>query len=219
MATPNDLIYDGLQPGQVIGPDHHPFKLTSQFQTNLFGQLWYAEDLSTSRSVPVTLQIFDPTLLKHQGFIDAAQKHIVLSKKFKHPHLAEYYGMFRHKSILLFFAIELMDGLTLETLLTSGQASKLKDNQKKGLLQQLATAIDTAHAGAGQPHKGICPASIFINKQGGVTLANFAFDEGMTIADELSNTPSSNLAYQAPESFHPNPVTVEADISSFAYIV
>lgn len=219
MAIPSDLIYDGLEPGQIIGPDHHQFKLTSQFQTNRFGQLWYAEDLSTSRSVPVTLQIFDPALLRHQGFIDSAQKHIVLSKKFKHPHLAEYYGMFRHKGLLLFFAIELMDGLTLEKLLTSGQASKLKDNQKKGLLQQLATAIDTAHAGAGQPHKGICPASVFINKQGGVKLANFAFDEAMTIADEMSNTPSSHLAYQAPESFHPNPLTIEADIYAFACIV
>ncbi|MBN1007354.1 SUMF1/EgtB/PvdO family nonheme iron enzyme [Amphritea pacifica] len=219
MATPSDLIYDKLEPGQVIGPDHHQFRLTSQFQTNRFGQLWYAEDLSTSRSVPVTLQIFDPALLKHQGFIDSAQKHIVLSKKFKHPHLAEYYGMFRHKGILLFFAVELMDGLTLEKLLNSGQANKLKDNQKKGLLQQLATAIDTAHAGAGQAHKGICPASIFINKQGGVKLANFAFDEAMTIADEMSNIPSSHLAYQAPESFHPNPVTVEADIYAFACIV
>lgn len=219
MASPSDLIYDGLEAGQIIGPDHHQFRLTNQFQTNRFGQLWYAEDLSTSRSVPVTLQIFDPALLKHEGFIDSAQKHIVLSKKFKHPHLVEYYGMFRQKAVLLFFAIEVMDGLTLEKLLSSGQANKLKDNQKKGLLQQLATAIDTAHAGAGQAHKAICPESVFINKQGGVKLANFAFNEAMTIADEMSNTPSSHLAYQAPEAFHPNPVTVEADIYSFACII
>lgn len=219
MASPSDLIYDGLEVGQIIGPDHHQFKLTSQLQTNRFGQLWYAEDLSTSRSVPVTLQIFDPALLKHEGFIDSAQKHIVLSKKFKHPHLVEYYGMFRQKAVLLFFAIEVVDGLTLEKLLSSGQANKLKENQKKGLLQQLATAIDTAHAGAGQPHKAICPESVFINKQGGVKLANFAFNEAMSIADEMSNVPSSHLAYQAPETFHPNPVTVEADIYSFACIV
>ncbi|WP_428034069.1 SUMF1/EgtB/PvdO family nonheme iron enzyme [Amphritea sp.] len=219
MASPSDQIYDGLEVGQIIGPDHHQFRLTTQFQTNRFGQLWYAEDLSTSRSIPVTLQIFDPALLKHDGFIDSAQKHIVLSKKLKHPHLAEYYGMFRHKGALLFFAIELMDGLTLEKLLNSGQANKLKDNQKKGLLQQLATAIDTAHAAAGQPHKAICPESVFINKQGGVKLANFAFNDAMTIADEMSNTPSSHLAYQAPESFHPNPVTAAADIYSFACIV
>ncbi|RTE65527.1 hypothetical protein EH243_11335 [Amphritea opalescens] len=218
MATSQEPIYDGLKPDQIIGPDHHQFKLTSLLRLNRFGQLWYAEDLSTSRSVPVTLQIFDPSLLKYQGFIDSAQKHIVLSKKFKHPHLAEYYGMFRQKGVLLFFAIELMDGLTLEKLIDSGQISKLKENQKKGLLQQLATAIDIAHAGAGQAHKAICPESVFINKQGGVKLANFAFDEAMKVAGELSNTPSSHLAYQAPEAFHPAPVTMKADIYSFACI-
>ncbi|WP_417226358.1 SUMF1/EgtB/PvdO family nonheme iron enzyme [Amphritea sp.] len=218
MATSLEPIYDGLKPDQIIGPDHHQFKLTSLLQPNRFGQLWYAEDLSTSRSVPVTLQILDPSLLKHQGFIDSAQKHIVLSKKFRHPHLAEYYGMFRHKGVLLFFAMELMDGLTLDKLINSGQISKLKDNQKKGLLQQLATAIDNAHAGAGQAHKAICPESIFINKQGGVKLANFAFDEAMITTGEMSNTPSSHLAYQAPESFHPTPVTMKADIYAFACI-
>ncbi|WP_019621970.1 SUMF1/EgtB/PvdO family nonheme iron enzyme [Amphritea japonica] len=219
MATSNELIYDGLESGQIIGPDHHQFKLTSQLKTNRFGQLWHAEDLSTSLSVPVTLQIFNPALLKHQGFIDSAQKHIVLSKKFKHPHLTEYYGMFRQKGVLLFFAMELMDGLTLEQIISNGQARKLKDNQKKGLLQQLATAIDNAHTGAAQAHKGICPESIFINKQGGVKLADFAFDDAMTIAGELNETPSSHMAYQAPETFHPAPVTVAADIYSFACIV
>jgi len=219
MVSPSDLIYDGLEAGQIIGPDHHHFRLTNQFQTNRFGQLWHAEDLSTSRSVPVTLQIFDPALLKNENFIESAQKHIVLSKKFKHPHLLEYYGMFRQKTVLLFFAIEVIDGLTLEKLQSSGQANKLKENQKKGLLQQLATAIDSAHASAGQAHKAICPESIFINKQGGVKLANFAFSDAMIIADELSNTPSSHLAYQAPEAFHPNPITIEADIYSFACII
>lgn len=219
MATTNEPIYDGLESGQIIGPDHHQFKLTSQLKTNRFGQLWHAEDLSTSLSVPVTLQIFNPALLKHQGFIEAAQKHIVLSKKFKHPHLAEYYGMFRQKGVLLFFAMELMDGLTLEQLISNGQARKLKDKQKKGLLHQLATAIDNAHAGAGQAHKGICPESIFINKQGGVKLADFAFEEAMTIAGELNNSPSSHLAFQAPEAFHPTPISVAADIYSFACIV
>ncbi|MBU2965404.1 SUMF1/EgtB/PvdO family nonheme iron enzyme [Amphritea sp. 2_MG-2023] len=218
MTTSQEPIYDGLKPDQIIGPDHHQFKLTSLLQPNRFGQLWYAEDLSTSRQVPVTLQIFEPSLLKYQGFIDSAQKHIVLSKKFKHPHLAEYYGMFRHKGVLLFFAMELMDGLTLDKLINSGQISKLKDNQKKGLLQQLATATDNAHAGAGQAHKAICPESIYINKQGGVKLANFAFDEAMRTTGEMSNTPSSHLAYQAPESFHPAPVTMQADIYSFACI-
>lgn len=219
MTTSHEPIYDGLAAGQIIGPVHHQFKLTSLLQVNQFGQLWYADDLTTSRSVPVTLQIFDPALLKYQGFIDSAQKHIVLSKKFKHPHLAEYYGMFRQKGVLLFIAIELIDGLRLDKLIDSGQVNKLKDNQIKGLLQQLATAIDNAHAGAGQAHKAICPESIFINKQGGVKLANFAFDEAMTIAGELNNTPSSHLAYQAPEAFHPAPVTMKADIYSFACVI
>ncbi|MDO6562934.1 SUMF1/EgtB/PvdO family nonheme iron enzyme [Amphritea sp. 1_MG-2023] len=219
MAISHEPVYDGLKPGQIIGPDHHQFKLSRQLELNRFGQLWQADDLSTSRSVSVTLQIFDPALLKHQGFIDSAQKHIVLSKKFKHPHLTEYYGMFRQKGVLLFFAIEQMDGLTLEKLINNSQASKLKDKQKKGLLQQLATAIDNAHTGAGQAHKAICPESIYINKQGGVKLANFAFDEAMKIAGELSNTPSSHLAYQAPEAFHPATVSMQADTYSFACII
>ncbi|GGK76188.1 SUMF1/EgtB/PvdO family nonheme iron enzyme [Amphritea balenae] len=219
MATTNEPIYDGLAPDQIIGPEHHQFKLTAQLKTTRFGQLWQAEDQATSTSVPVTLQIFDPRLLKHQGFIESAKKHIVLSKKFKHPHLAEYFGMFRQKGVLLFFATELMDGLTLEQLMTSGQAKKLKDKQKKGLLQQLANAIDTAHAGAGQPHRALSPELIYINKKGGVKLSGFAFDEAMVIAGDLNDSPSTHLAYMAPEGFHPAPLTTRADIYSFACII
>ena len=219
MENSNEPIYDGLESGQVIGPEHHQFRLKTQLKTTRFGQLWHAEDLATSTNVAVTLQIFNPALLKHQGFIESAKKHIVLSKKFKHPHLTEYYGIFREKSVLLFFAMELMDGLTLEQLLESGQAKKLKEKQKRGLLQQLANAIDTAHAGAGQPHRGLSPEMIGINKGGGIKLSGFAFDEAMAIAGELSDEPSPHLAYMAPEGFHPDPITTKADIYSFACII
>ena len=74
MGNANEPLYDGLTTGQTVGPDHHQFKLTEQLKSDQFGQVWNAEDLTTSTSVPVTLHIFNPTMLKYQGFVEATKK-------------------------------------------------------------------------------------------------------------------------------------------------
>lgn len=219
MATPKEPLYGSLEAGQIIGPDHHQFKLTSQLKDNNLGQLWNAEDLSTSTLVPVTLQIFNPALLKHKGFIDQIQKHVSLSKKIKHPHLVEYYGLFKHKSVMLFYATELLDGMTLSQLLEGGKYKKLAEKQKQGLMLQLAGAIDSAHASLAQPHKAISPDSIYINKKGGVKLSGFALDGCFNIAAEMQSTQPLHQAYQAPEAFHPDQLSLKADIYSLACII
>ncbi|WP_432472453.1 SUMF1/EgtB/PvdO family nonheme iron enzyme [Amphritea sp. HPY] len=219
MGNSKEPLYKGLQAGQIIGPDHHQFKLTSQLKDTALGQLWNAEDQSTSTLVPVTLQIFDPTLLKHKGFIDTIQKHVSLSKKIKHPHLAEFYGIFKHKNVMLFYATEILDGLTLAQLFNNGMHKKLSAKQKQGLLLQLALAIDSAHTSIASPHKAITPEVIFINKQGGVKLTGFGLDDGLKIAGSIQQQTAELIAYQAPEAFHPDQLSTRADIYSFACII
>lgn len=218
MDNAQKSLYDSLQAGQVIGPDHHQFKLSSQLKPTALGQLWHAEDLSTSTSVPVTLQFLHPHLFKHNGFVDAFQKHVSLSKKLSHAHLAAYYGFFKHKGSLCFYATELLDGLTLAQLLTSGGYKKLTAKQKQGLLIQLAQALDSAHAKLAKPHKTLAPQAIFINKKGGVKLTGFALDEGLEQVSSQLDSPPYHLAYRAPEAFHPGQLTTRADIYAFACI-
>ncbi len=218
MGNANEPLYDGLDTGQVIGPDHHQFRLTEQLRSDQFGQVWNAEDMTTSTSVPVTLHIFNPTMLKYQGFIEATKKHVTLSKKIKHKHLAEYYGMFRQKGVLLFIATEVLDGLTLAQLIETGKAKKLTEKQQQGLLMQIAAALDTAHAKVGQPHRALCPEVVYINKGAGVKLSGFAFHEAMEEAADIHDTDPSHLPYKAPEAFHPNPLSTRADVYSLACI-
>ncbi|MEH6578247.1 MAG: bifunctional serine/threonine-protein kinase/formylglycine-generating enzyme family protein [Amphritea sp.] len=219
MDNSQESLYERLQSGQIIGPDHHQFKLTTQLKASALGQLWCAEDLSTRTSVPVTLQLIHPLLFKHNSFLDTFQKHVSLSKKLSHPHLAAYYGLFKHKGGLVFYATELLDGLTLAQLLNSGGHKKLSIKQKHGLLIQLAQAVDTAHAKLSQPHRTLSPEVIYINKKGGVKLTGFALDEGFTQASNQLDTLPNHMVYRAPESFHPVALSTKADIYAFTCII
>lgn len=211
-------LYDGLQTGQVIGPDHHQFRLTEHLQTHEYEQVWQAEDLTTSTAAPVTLHIFHPALMKFQSFIEAAKKHVTLSKKIHHKHLLEYFGMFRQRGGLLFTATERLDGLTLSELIRTGKAKKLTAKQQQGLLLQIAAALDTAHAKVGQPHRALCPELIYINKGAGVKLCGFAFSEGLEEAGKALEISAPHDAYKSPEAFHPNPLNPRADVYSLACI-
>lgn len=49
-----------LQPDQTIGPSHHRFKLIAAGPSHPPGQLWSAQDVTTTTPVDVSLLIFDP---------------------------------------------------------------------------------------------------------------------------------------------------------------
>lgn len=219
MVDSQQALYNGLKAEQIIGPDHHPYKLLTALKPTILGQLWQAEDLSTSSSALVSLQIIDPKFSRHAGFLDHLKKQVSLSKRLKHQYLADHYGIFKHRGGLILIATERLDGLTLAQLLQSGAHKKLSLNQKEGLLIQLALALDSIHAKLASPHRSLSPDMVFVNRQGGVRLIGYNLADSLECISDQLKAPASYLAYQAPECFHPEPLTPRADIYAYAAII
>ncbi|WP_271273582.1 SUMF1/EgtB/PvdO family nonheme iron enzyme [Aliamphritea hakodatensis] len=219
MVDSQQALYNGLKAEQIIGPDHHPYKLLTALKPTVLGQLWQAEDLSTSTGALVSLHIINPAFSRHSGFIEHIKKQVSLSKRLKHQYLADHYGIFKHRGGLVLIATERLDGLTLAQLLNSGAHKKLSRAQKEGLLIQLALALDSIHAKLASPHRSLSPDMVFVNRQGGVRLTGYNLADSLECISEQLKEPAGYLAYRAPECFHPEPLTPKADIYAYAAII
>ena len=217
MSSPAETIYDALQEGSLLGPEHHRFKLIKHNSPHPFGQLWQAEDVGVAGSPLVTLLILNPAFLKQTSFTENIKKHASLNKQLQNKHIAECYGFFTHKGGLLFLSYEKLDGLTLASLLKKNNALQAK--QQIGLIRQIAYAVDMGFQKLRRPHACLDSETIFINRKGGVKVALFSVRECYEAIAPQVDQPFHYQLYQAPEAFHPGKLSRKADVYSFACIL
>lgn len=207
-----------LNDGQVIGPEHHKFKLKGPATAHPLGQFWQAEDISTPSPTPVSIIVISPELTRHKGLLAAFKQQIIQAKNLHHKHIVSIYGYFVERGGILFFACEALDGLTLDTLIKTKKVTKLKANHLRGLLLQTAVAVDIFTNKVRKPHGALAPDLIYINRQGGVKLLPIS---PRTLLQETSFTlqPAFQFpAYQSPEAFHANLLPTTADVYSMGCI-
>ncbi|WP_286239640.1 SUMF1/EgtB/PvdO family nonheme iron enzyme [Neptuniibacter halophilus] len=217
MSGTPESVFEALQEGTLLGPEHHRFKLLKFSTDHPLGQLWQAEDIGVSGSPLVTLLILNPALLKQNSFVEGVKKHATLSKQLQNKHIAECYGFFSHKGGLLFLSYEKLDGLTLGSMLSRGNS--LQESQQLGLIRQIAYAIDMGFQKLRSAHGCLETGLIYINRRGGVKLTLFAMRDSMEAIVPLLKQPPGYKQYQAPEAFHPGKLSRKADVYSFAGII
>lgn len=217
MSDSADSIYQSLQEADLLGPEHHRFKLIKHNATHSLGELWQAEDISVAGNPLVTLLIINPSLLKQNVFAEGIKKHAALSKQLQNKHIAECYGFFPHKGGLLLLAYEKLDGLTLASMIK--RKTKLQEAQQLGLLRQIAYAVDMGYQKLHSPHGCLSPDTIFINRKGGVKLTLQAMRDSLESIASLVKQPLPYRQYQSPEAFHPGKLSRKTDVYSFAAIV
>ena len=207
-----------LNDGQIIGPEHHKFRLKGTATPHPLGEFWQADDISTPSPTPVSLVVLSENLTKHKEFLAAFKQQIILAKNLRHKHITAIYGYFVQRGGILFFACEALDGLTLQTLIQTKKINKLKKNQLQGLLTQIASAADVYINKVYKPHAALAPDLIYINRQGGVKVLPISprvlLEKTSFKLDPAFQFP----AYQAPEAFHPNLLPNAADTYSVACI-
>ncbi len=214
MSNDASTLYEALQEGTELGPEHHRFKLIKHNAQHELGQLWQAEDIGVAGNPLVSLLIINPAMLQQSAFAEGIKKHAALSKQLQNKHIAECYGFFSHKGGLLFLSYEKLDGLTLASMVKRG--SQLNESQRLGLIKQVAYAVDMGFQKLRAPHGVLHPETIFINRRGGVKVTLFALREIFTQLTELSAKPLKHVQYQAPEAFHPGKLSRKADVYAFA---
>ncbi len=216
-------LYNALNEGQIIGPEHHRFKLLGNPLAHPLGKIWQAEDLSTTPTVHVSAFIIRPELTQQKSFINAFKKQIIQAKSLAHKHLLPIYGHFVHRGGLLFFTTEAIEGLSLASLISEKKVTQLKENQLRGLLLQLASAADAYLQKTRLAHGSIAPDCIFINKESGVRLLPLQPQLLLTEFAENTTLQFQYKAYQSSDSFDPDHKPLPADdiytLAAIAYAV
>lgn len=218
MAVTQAIEYSSLTSGQVVGTAQHRFLLKEHSGDSLFGQLWQAQDLSVQGKPIVSLEFIDPQLISDSKALETLKRAVTVGKKLRHKHLAIQHGFFQSENQPGFVVSERLDNTTLANLLQENKTKALNDSQRKGLLLQVATALDVAYGAQHVTHGSLCPANVHINRGSGVKLSGFATQVLHSMLPEDRHHTHRAEIYQAPETHRTQQFNRAADIFSLACI-
>jgi serine/threonine protein kinase len=182
------------------------FELEAELGAGSFGHVFRARDTELDRTVAVKIQRAGK-LADHEEasrFLREARSVAQL----KHPGIVSLYEIGQTEEGVCYLVTELIDGQTLENLLTSG----LQDPRRTAeLLAQVALALQYAHT-HGVIHRDIKPSNILIDPEGRPHLMDFGLakratgEQSVTSDGRVMGTP----AYMSPEQARGDSHSVDA---------
>jgi serine/threonine-protein kinase len=130
---------------------------------NLLGQggmgvVYLAENLQSGDRC--ALKLLTPDLARSAGFRERFVREASYASSMQHPNVIEVYGAGEEEGIL-YIAMQYVDGEDLKALLV--REGRLDGQRTVGLLGQVASALDAAHA-TGLLHRDIKPGNVMIAK-------------------------------------------------------
>lgn len=192
-----------------------PYRLTEILGRGGMGIVFRSRDPSLDR--PVAVKVLSPGLLAdgtaRNRFLREARSVAAIN----HPGIVGIYEVVSETE-LPYFAMEFVDGRSLDSLLSSGRRFSAREVTKIGY--NIANALAAAHA-AGLIHRDIKPANILVESgTGRVRLMDFGLarqstGSDLTASGALLGTPS----YMAPETIAEQPQDERTDLFSLGGVM
>ncbi|MDO5580731.1 MAG: protein kinase [Planctomycetia bacterium] len=137
-------------------------------------------------------------------------------KRLRHPNIVRLYG-FGQEEGLLYYAMEYVDGPSLQQFLKNGRFFSWEEVVHIGI--EVCKALKHAHD-RGIVHRDIKPANILLLRNGQVKvsdygIAHFFGDSRLTTANMVIGT----IEYMAPEQAQAGPLTPKSDIYSLGALL
>ncbi|HYE98478.1 MAG TPA: serine/threonine-protein kinase, partial [Planctomycetota bacterium] len=184
------------------------------------GCVYRARQISLGRDVAVKVLDFsnlsDPGLAR--GFVERFQVEVRALARLNNPRIVTILQA-GHDDGRFWFAMELLDGPTLEQRLERGGPVPEREARRVG--SEVARALEAAHR-AGIIHRDVKPANIFLLADGRVKLADFGLARSealmrtrLTEAGAMTCTP----AYASPEQVEGRPMDHRGDIYSLGCVL
>lgn len=183
-----------------------PYRLAKKLGHGGMGTVYEGVDVETDQAAAV--KVLAPQLALEAGFRARFEAEIESLKKLRHPNIVRLFG-YGEQSGTLFYAMELVDGPSVEEILASGRRFFWREVTQ--LAVQLCRALKHAHD-HGVIHRDIKPANLLMPSAGGVKLSDFG------IARLFGNTRMTSdggilgtAEYMAPEQAEGRPLTERCD--------
>ncbi len=190
------------------------YRLHEQIGRGGMGTVYRAQDTLLDRQVAV--KVLADELSADPALRDRFVREARIIARMSHPNLPQIHFVGRSEG-RLFFAMEWIDGESLEALLGRGPvpvASALR------LIRQVAIGLQAAHR-AGIVHRDIKPSNLMVTRDGVVKILDFgiarsaAFDAGATATGVFLGTPH----YASPEQARGEKADHRSDVYSTGLVL
>jgi serine/threonine-protein kinase len=209
----------GAAGGEAFGH----YRLEARLGSGGFGEVWRARDTKLDRVVAV--KVLQDRSLDDPRAADRFHREARMAARLRHRNIVRVHT-FGEIDGRLFLDMELISGSDLRTVLAAGP---LDPPRALRILEQVAAALDAAHAVDGPPenrmvHRDVKPANVLLEPVGDqeqVYLADFGVARAvlggtsLTGAGEIHGTP----AYMAPELWNGTASDHRADIYSLTVML
>lgn len=143
------------------------YRLVRSIAQGPMGEVWEAEHVDLGRTV--ALKLLPEGVARSGAARQRFRTEARVLVRLEHPGLVKLHDFGITLDGRSFYAMELLDGETLEQRITRGP---LPVSEAVALARAAASALDAAH-GAGILHRDITPSNLFLTSQGSVKLLDF----------------------------------------------
>jgi serine/threonine protein kinase len=193
------------------------YEIVEELGRGAMGVIYKAKDPAIGRFVAIkTVRLGDFTDPSHlEELRSRLQREAQAAGALLHPHIITIFDVGEEEG-LSYYAMELVEGTTLEDLIDSNQ--RLDQETIVHIARQAADALGFAHR-TGIVHRDIKPANIMLTRDGRVKIADFGIAKvgstKMTQTGMLLGSPS----YMAPEHFLGQGLDGRSDIFALGIVL
>jgi hypothetical protein len=172
---------------------------------------------------PTAIKVLDPERTTATA-IARFEREVQLTSRLNHPNTIAIYDYGRTPTGLFYYAMEYIDGITLETLVA--RHGPLPDGRTIAILAQVCGSLSEAHE-LGLIHRDIKPANIMLSRHGGladfVKLLDFGIVKALAPEREAALTAKGALTgtplYLSPEGIeNPEQMDARSDLYSLGAV-
>ena len=144
-----------------------PYRLGKKLGQGGMGAVYAGVDEETGAAAAI--KVLSPSLASEEGFRVRFEAEIESLKKLKHPQIVRLYG-YGEQAGTLFYAMELVEGTSLEDELRAGRRFDWREVTKIAI--KLCRALKHAHD-HGVIHRDLKPANLLLTADGEIKLSDF----------------------------------------------
>jgi peptidoglycan hydrolase-like protein with peptidoglycan-binding domain/predicted Ser/Thr protein kinase len=161
-----------LKAGDVLA---HRFVIQEKLGSGGMGSVFKARDLrreeAQDRHPYVAVKTLNVDLLQREDSLKILQREARKAQSLSHPNIVRVYDFDRDGQIM-FVTMELLEGSSLEATIRANGLSGTTPQKALPILEQMATALEFAHA-EGIVHSDLKPANVIILNNGRVKVIDF----------------------------------------------